>query len=412
MLRNYIEESCNAPGTNSVISLAGAPTGRRRWRDAFASGSAVYYGIDDGSQAEWGIGTLTWGTPDTLTRATVLGNTAGTTSRLNFSGACRVFNEMPAERLVYVVNATGGPSIAADSLSRPLWAGTAGGDANSLLLSVTPAPSSLLPGTMVLFQTAQANTDIVTLNLNGLGARALVHARQTMHLAPGDLQANTLHAAAYDGSYWRLITPAYTPAVPIGAILDYTGATPPPGYVWANGQNLLRAQYPFLHSLYAAAGYPYGAGDGSTTFGVPDLRGRAVFGRDNMGGVAAGRITAAVSGINATQLGAAGGDERMHAHTHGVSDPTHSHTGTTSSSGDHQHTASNILLATGGTGGFSSGASYMAGNTATSPSGDHTHTVSTNAVATGITVSSYGAGNAQNMPPALICDKIIFAGWK
>lgn len=68
---------------------------------------------------------------------------------------------------------------------------------------------------------------------------------------------------------------------------------------------------------------PYGNGDGSTTFNVPDLRGRAVGGMDSMGGTAAGRLTGVTGSARGTTLGAAGGEEahllsqaEMPSHTH------------------------------------------------------------------------------------------------
>ncbi len=71
---------------------------------------------------------------------------------------------------------------------------------------------------------------------------------------------------------------------------------------------------------------PYGNGDGSTTFALPDLRGRAAFGLDNLGGAtAAGRVTTGGSGINGTTPAANGGEQahtltynEMPVHSHGV----------------------------------------------------------------------------------------------
>lgn len=52
---------------------------------------------------------------------------------------------------------------------------------------------------------------------------------------------------------------------------------------------------------------PYGDGDGSTTFNVPDLRGRVLGGRDDLGGTAASRLTSAGMTVNGNFLGATGG---------------------------------------------------------------------------------------------------------
>lgn len=101
MLANFVQESANNPGTNTTVTLAGAATGRRTFANAFANGAAVYYFLDNGSQAEWGSGTITHGSPATLSRGTVLGNTLGTLARLNFSGPLRVYCALPAERSVF-----------------------------------------------------------------------------------------------------------------------------------------------------------------------------------------------------------------------------------------------------------------------------------------------------------------------
>jgi microcystin-dependent protein len=53
----------------------------------------------------------------------------------------------------------------------------------------------------------------------------------------------------------------------------------------------------------------FGVGDGSTTFNLPDLRGRTIAGKDDMGGSAASRLTATYFGTSAAALGAVGGGE-------------------------------------------------------------------------------------------------------
>jgi hypothetical protein len=101
MLQDFVLETCNAPGTSSTVNLLGSVTGRRSFAQAFSSGVNVFYYMDDSVQAEWGIGVFTTGSPNTVTRATVLGNTAGTTARLNFLGTTRIYNEEPASHTVY-----------------------------------------------------------------------------------------------------------------------------------------------------------------------------------------------------------------------------------------------------------------------------------------------------------------------
>ena len=75
------------------------------------------------------------------------------------------------------------------------------------------------------------------------------------------------------------------------------------GWLLCYGQAVSRTTYA---SLFTALGTTYGVGDGSTTFNLPDLRGRTIAGQDDMGGTSANRMT---SPINGDTLGAAGGSE-------------------------------------------------------------------------------------------------------
>lgn len=97
-------------------------------------------------------------------------------------------------------------------------------------------------------------------------------------------------------------------SLPIGIVMPFAGSTSPSGWALCYGQALSRNNYSVL---YGIIGTQYGAGDGSTTFNLPDLRGRVPAGRDNMGGTGASRLSQGILGGNPNALGAAGGSEAL-----------------------------------------------------------------------------------------------------
>lgn len=76
------------------------------------------------------------------------------------------------------------------------------------------------------------------------------------------------------------------PGVPTGAVLPFAQNSAPAGWLKCNGAAVSRTTYA---TLFAAIGETYGAGDGSTTFRLPDLRGEFVRGWDDARGVDAAR---------------------------------------------------------------------------------------------------------------------------
>lgn len=105
--------------------------------------------------------------------------------------------------------------------------------------------------------------------------------------------------------------------VPIGGQMAFGGTTIPNGWLLCFGQQVSRTTYALL---FAQIGTAYGTGNGTTTFNLPDKRGRVSAGKDNMGGgPPAGRITAAVCGFDGTVLGGAGGDQHAQEDTLNVS---------------------------------------------------------------------------------------------
>lgn len=104
-----------------------------------------------------------------------------------------------------------------------------------------------------------------------------------------------------------------------GTVVPWGGSSAPTGWLDCDGSAVSRSTYA---DLFTAIGTTYGVGDGSSTFNIPDIRGRTVCGKDNMGGTAANRLTSSAT-IDGTTLGTAGGSE---THTLSTSEmPSHGH---------------------------------------------------------------------------------------
>lgn len=80
-------------------------------------------------------------------------------------------------------------------------------------------------------------------------------------------------------------------SVQTGMAIIWTSAALPSGYLWGNGAAVSRITYAALNALYAADGYPYGNGNGSTTFNLPDFRAKAPMGTNPMGGLTNGSFS-------------------------------------------------------------------------------------------------------------------------
>lgn len=87
--------------------------------------------------------------------------------------------------------------------------------------------------------------------------------------------------------------PAVQGGVPAGAMFPFAGTAAPTGYLLCDGSAVSRSTYA---ALFTAIGTVWGAGDGTTTFNLPDMRGRVAAGRDDMGGTNAQRLTVVLTG--------------------------------------------------------------------------------------------------------------------
>lgn len=118
-----------------------------------------------------------------------------------------------------------------------------------------------------------------------------------------------------------LTSDAVALSMPTGTILAFGGADAPSGFRLCDGQTISRTTYA---ALFAVVGTAFGAGDGSTTFRLPDLRGRVLAGKDNLGGTPANRLTSA-SGFASNNIGETAGGEthtltaaQMPVHDHAI----------------------------------------------------------------------------------------------
>jgi microcystin-dependent protein len=199
---------------------------------------------------------------------------------------------------------------------------------------------------------AVATPAVVTWTAHGLGAGDPVVFR-TSGALPTGLTAGTVYYVIAAGLAANSFEVSTTPG---GAAINTSGSQSGSHTGW-----------------YA----PFGDGDGATTFGMPDLRGRVVAGLDNMAGASANRLTGvAAGGVDGDVLGGTGGEE---AHVSTLTETaSHAHTW-----GLDTVTGANALRASRG------------GSTApTTPS----------------TSSVGGDGAHNNVQPAIVLSYLIFAG--
>lgn len=182
---------------------------------------------------------------------------------------------------------------------------TTGGTSTAYTLSSFQVFDTLadMSGKVIAFTPHTTNGATVTLNVDSLGAKPLRSA-PNVELQGGVMVAGTPYLATYnntDGAFYLQGYYGSPYLIPLGAMIDYTGPTAPSSqFIFPAGQTISRTTYA---AYFALVGTAFGVGDGSTTFNVPDLRGRVVAALDNMNGSVAGRL----SGY--TSVGSVGGGQ-------------------------------------------------------------------------------------------------------
>lgn len=244
---------------------------------------------------------------------------------------------------------------------------------NRVGINVTSPTSNLdIVGNMVIREASTQDGIQIAGRAGGTGSA-------TVKLIPDVLTLNrTLTLPNESG------TVALTSLVPAGCIMQYGASSAPTGWLLCDGTAVSRTTYA---TLFAIISTTYGTGDGSTTFNLPNLKGRVPVGRDaadtsfdvlgETGGAKTHTLTSAESGVP--------------AHTHPISDPGHFH-------------SLNVWS-------FFVQTNLVSGFQTTSNTGVLASTVNTNSQTTGITVSNNTAANASsahnNLQPYIVLNYII-----
>lgn len=119
--------------------------------------------------------------------------------------------------------------------------------------------------------------------------------------------------------------------VPPGAVLDFGGSTAPTGFLICDGSAVSRTTYA---DLFAAIASNHGSGNGTTTFNIPDYRGRVTRMTDGSAGTDPDKLTRTAmnsGGNTGNNVGSIQADDMAshnhtaNSHTHAISDPAHHH---------------------------------------------------------------------------------------
>jgi microcystin-dependent protein len=210
--------------------------------------------------------------------------------------------------------------------------------------------------------------------------------------------------------------------VPVGAIQAWPTDTAPTGWVLCRGQQISRSTYQGLFNLISTT---YGAGNGTTTFNVPDLQQRFPLGKATSGTGSSlagtggtidhthtsGSITGSTSSDGAHTHSVSGTTGSESSHTHGLSALTSAATATPAGADiNYQAGGSTLNFTVGGHAHFTSAStqtsdagsshSHGAGSLGSDSNGAHTHGAGS------LTMAATGTAN----PPFLTLNYIIFTG--
>lgn len=159
---------------------------------------------------------------------------------------------------------------------------------NTIVAPFSPAITSFAAGDLIKVKLANTVTGATVINVNALPSITVVRPDGSP-IRAGDIVIGQVLLLEFDGVNFQVVNMAVISSFVRGAIYIWPLDTPPAGTLECNGAAVSRSQY---SALFAVIGTAYGAGDGSTTFNVPDYRGWFLRGWDHGAGIdpnAAGR---------------------------------------------------------------------------------------------------------------------------
>lgn len=292
-----------------------------------------------------------------------------------------------------------------------IYVPTVGGTANAITLTTGWTMAAYAAGQTFRFIAAFTNSDAVTVNVDGVGAKNIKVG--TTALSAGQIQASSMITITYDGTQFQIVLQAASPAaIAVGAVMAWPMTTVPAGFLECDGSAISRSTY---SALFAVFGTAYGVGDGSSTFNLPNYKDYFLRGFDSAG-TDAGSRTDRGDGTTGAAVGTKQADQTR-AHTHGPgtlatdSQGAHTHFAWANENGGDPTPAINLTASNYATASGFSGATdrqYAMDGTATaatvgltSSNGAHTHSVTS-----GLTAST---GGTETRPANITVKWIVLA---
>lgn len=234
------------------------------------------------------------------------------------------------------------------------------GSENALRLQTNTKFLKYQNGLHFSFRAKSDNSAAVTLDINTIGPKPVFKASfdGVVQLTGGEIRAAGIYEVIYNENLannnggWFLKTLSQIEAQPVGMIAPFAMPIAPNGWLACDGAAVSRNSYA---KLFAAIGTSWGAGDGHSTFNVPDFRGMFLRGFDNGRGIDSGRNFASYQDSD---------------------NKSHSHSAYCSEAGAHSHNYTVLDFAYPGPNGTNSWSWFKWATKRTDMDGNHSHTIS------------------------------------